>query len=135
MLSLVAGTFVTSQAQVKLPAGTEDILKNFITPPKIGDVGKTSTAIVDMLSSKLGGLASTQKKSALDAVTGFLNSKSKFLDLAKTSPADYLKKFNPLQSGLFSKLKTILGAAKFANFLNLKPTKNIATNVLSNLFF
>jgi hypothetical protein len=133
MLGLVAGTFTVSNAQIKLPS-TGDITKNFTAPPAIGDIGKTAGGIADLLGSKLK-LGGDQKKSALDAITGFLGDKEGILGLAKTNPADYLKKFNPLQSGLFSKLKGIFGAAKFADFLKLKPTSGIATNLLSNLFF
>ena len=123
-----------AHAQIKVPSGTTDVLKNFTEPPAIGDIGKTAGGIADLLGSKLS-LSGDQKKSTLDAVTGFLKDKQGIMGLVKSNPADYLKKFNPLQSGLFSKLKTILGAAKFANFMGLKPTKDIAGNLLSNLFF
>lgn len=131
MLGLVAGAFTVSNAQIKIPS-TGDITKNFIAPPAIGDIGKTSSGIVDELTKTLG-LNGGQSKSMLDEVTKFLGSKKDFLGLAKTSPADYLKKFNPLQKGLFGKLNTIMGAAKYASFLGLKPAK--AGNLLSNLFF
>jgi hypothetical protein len=123
------------QAQIKLPTGTEDVLKNFVAPPTFTDAGKTAGDITSLLTSKLG-LDGTQKKGTLDAITGFLGQKKGILGLATSNPADYLKKFNPLQSGLFGKLKTIMGATKFANFMNLKPSgKNITGNLLSNLFF
>ena len=131
MLGLVAGTATISQAQIKLPT-TSDVTKNFIAPPAIGDIGKTSKGIVDELTKTLG-LDGGQSKSTLDEVTKFLGGKKDFLGLAKTNPADYLKKFNPLQKGLFGKLNTIMGAAKYAKFLGLKPAK--AGNLLSNLFF
>lgn len=132
--ALLLGIQFASQAQIKIPGGTEDLLKNFTAPPAIGDIGKTAGGIADLLGSKLS-LSGDQKKSTLDAVTGFLKDKQGIMGLAKSNPADYLKKFNPLQSGLFGKLKGIMGAAKYASFLGLKPTKDIAGNLLSNLFF
>lgn len=126
-------TALTVTAQVKLPDAA-DAAKGFIKPPAIGDLAGTSSGIVTELTSKLG-LAATQKPALTDAVSSFLKSKSGIMSLADSKPADYLSKFNPLQSGLFTKLKTILGAAKFASFLKLKPTGNGAGNILSNLFF
>lgn len=133
--ALMAGTATLSQAQIKLPGGAGDVVKNFIAPPAIGDVGKTASGIADLLGSKLS-LGATEKKSTLDAVTSFLGQKKDILGLATTNPADYLKKFNPLQQGFMGKMKTILGAAKYAKLLGLKPSgSNVAGNLLSNLFF
>jgi hypothetical protein len=129
----LAGNFA-AQAQIKIPTSTDEALKNFTAPPAIGDIGKTAGGIADLLGTKLS-LSGEQKTKTLDLVKGFLGDKQGILGLAKSNPADYLKKFNPLQQGLFGKLQGIMGAAKFANFLNLKPTKNIAGNLLSNLFF
>lgn len=133
-LALMAGISTSSQAQLKLPGGTEDLLKNFIAPPKFDDAGKTASGIADLLAGKLK-LTGDEKKGTLDAVTDFLGKKKGFLNLADSDPAGYLKKFNPLQKGLFGKLQGILGAAKFANFLKLKPGGNGVGNLLSNLFF
>lgn len=135
-LFLAAALFCTSgvlSAQVKLPAAA-DAVKGFVKPPAIGDLAGTSSGIVKELTGKLG-LAATQQPALTDAVSSFLKSKSGIISLADSKPADYLSKFNPLQSGLFAKLKTIMGAAKFASFLKLKPTGNGAGNILSNLFF
>jgi hypothetical protein len=132
--AFLLGAFTITNAQVGLPSGTQDVLKNFTAPPAIGDIGKTAGGIADLLGSKLS-LGADQKKSTLDLVTGFLKDKSGIMSLVKSNPADYLKKFNPLQTGLFGKLKTIMGAAKYADFLKLKPTSNISTNLLSHLFF
>jgi hypothetical protein len=129
-------TITLSYAQVTVPAGVPKdasaVLKNFTKPPAIGDIGKTTSGITDALMSQLQ-LPGTQKSGISDAVGSFLKSKSGIMDLAGKNPTDYLAKFNPLQSGLFSKLKGIMGAAKFASFLKLKPAG--AGNILSNLFF
>ncbi len=132
--ALFFGALSITNAQVSIPGGTQDVLKNFTAPPAIGDIGKTAGGIADLLGSKLS-LGADQKKSTLDLVSGFLTDKSGIMSLVKSNPSEYLKKFNPLQSGLFGKLKTIMGAAKYADFLKLKPTSNISTNLLSHLFF
>jgi hypothetical protein len=129
-----------SQAQVSIPkidtkSMTSSALKDFVKPPAIGDVGKTAGSIVDMLGSKLS-LPASVKPQLLEAVSGFLTSKEPLTALADTNPAGYLAKFNPLQQGLFGKLKGILGADSFSKMLSLKPTgNNVAGNVLSNLFY
>lgn len=135
-LILCTITVSVANAQVTLPAGVPKdasaVLKNFTAPPAIGDITKTTGGITDALMSQLK-LPGTQKSGITDAIGLFLKSKSGFMDLATKSPKDYLAKFNPLQSGLFGKLKGIMGAAKFAQFLKLKPAG--AGNILSNLFF
>lgn len=126
--------FHSGIAQVKLPASVPTATSSFIKPPAIGDLGKTTSGIVSELTSKLG-LGDSQKPALTDAVGSFLKDKGGIMDLAGKNPTDYLAKFNPLQKGLFGKLKNILGAAKFANFLKLKPSGSGAGNILSNLFF
>jgi hypothetical protein len=122
------------QAQVTVPK-TIPSTKDFIKPPAIGDVGKTTGSIVDDLTSKLS-LPATQKPKLTDAISGFLTKKKDITGLADTNPASYLSKFNPLQKGLFDKLKGIMGASVFTKFLGLKPSgSGAAGNILSNLFF
>lgn len=123
-------------AQISLPkADASSLVKNFVKPPAIGDIGKTTSGITDLLGSKLS-LPDAKLPAITDAVSGFLKKKQGILGLADTNPTDYLSKFNPLQSDLFGKLKGIMGAAAFTNFLGLKPSGNdIAGNLLSNLFF
>jgi len=136
---LTAFCFV-SQVQISIPKiDTKSVssaaLKDFVKPPAIGDIGKTAGSIVDMLGSKLS-LPASVKPQLLDAVSGFLTSKKPLTALAETNPAGYLAKFNPLQQGLFGKLKGILGADVFTKMLGLKPSvSNVAGNVLSNLFY
>jgi hypothetical protein len=107
----------------------------FIKPPAIGDVGTTTNSIVNDLTSKLS-LPAAQKPKLTDAISGFLTKKKDILGLADTSPKSYLSKFNPLQKGLFDKIKGIVGASAFTKFLGLKPSgSGAAGNLLSNLFF
>ena len=123
-----------SQAQTIDPK-TISKTKEFIKPPAIGDVGTTTNSIVDDLTSKLS-LPATQKPTLTDAISGFLTKKKDILGLADTSPKSYLSKFNPLQKGLFDKIKGIVGASTFTKFLGLKPSgAGAAGNILSNLFF
>jgi hypothetical protein len=127
------------QAQLKMPkidtnSATSD-LTDFVKPPAIGDIGSTSNSISDMLTSKLG-LPASKKTDLIGAISGFLKEKNGIAGLANTDPAGYLSKFNPLQQGLFGKLKGIMGATAFTKFLGLKPSgSNIAGNALSHLFF
>jgi hypothetical protein len=135
---MAAFLVIYSNAQISIPkvdaSAAAKVATSFIKPPAIGDINKTTSAIVDQLTGKLT-LPLTQKPLLTQAISGFLTNKNTILALANTDPKQYLAKFNPLQSGLFSKFQGIMGAAKFASFLKLKPTGNIAGNVLSNLFF
>ena len=117
------------------PPKTIPSAKNFIKPPAIGDVGTTTNSIVEDLTSKLS-LPAAQKPKLMDAISGFLTKKKDITGLAETNPTDYLSKFNPLQKGLFGKIKGIIGASAFTKFLGLKPSgSGAAGNILSNLFF
>jgi hypothetical protein len=137
---VVAAAFinVSAQAQISLPKidgkTAASTLANFIKPPAIGDVTQTTGNIVSDLTGKLA-LSAVQKPALTSAISSFLQKKNSILSLANTNPAQYLSKFNPLQSDLFSKVKGIVGAAKFASLLKLKPAGTGAGNVLSNLFF
>jgi hypothetical protein len=130
---LVSGLLV--QAQITLPkTDPTALVKDFVKPPAIGDIGKTTSGILGMLGGL--GLTDAQKPKLTDAISGFLGQKKGILGLADKNPADYLSKFNPLQKGLFDKMKGIMGATVFSKFLGMKPSgKNIGTNLLSNLFF
>ena len=121
-------------AQVTVPKTTVST-KDFIKPPAIGDVSTTTNSIVEDLTSKLS-LPAGQKPKLIDAISGFLTKKKDITGLANTNPTGYLSKFNPLQKGLFDKLKGIMGASAFTKFLGLKPSgSGAAGNILSNLFF
>jgi hypothetical protein len=123
------------QAQVpQVSPGAVSGTKDFVKPPAIGDVGETTNSIVGDLTNKLS-LPSAQKPQLTDAISEFLTKKKDITGLADSNPSDYLSKFNPLQKGLFGKLKGIMGAAAFTKFLGLKPKGGGAGNLLSNLFF
>lgn len=140
MALAVVTCYSVCQAQVPVPktdptTGVPTAVKDFVKPPAIGDVEGTTNSIVNDLVKKLS-LPTGQKPKLTDAITGFLNQKKGILSLANSKPADYLAKFNPMQKGLFSKLKGIMGASAFTKFLGLKPSGgNAAGNILSNLFF
>jgi|GWRWMinimDraft_6_1066014.scaffolds.fasta_scaffold55147_1 hypothetical protein len=138
---LLSATWSISHAQISVPkidkstATTAAATQDFIKPPAIGDVGSTSNSMADMLTSKLS-LPNAQKPKLTEAFSGFLNNKKGIMGLAASNPTSYLSKFNPLQQGLFGKMKGIMGAGAFTKFLGMKPSgNNIAGNALSNLFF
>jgi hypothetical protein len=131
---LLFASFGICNAQVSVPKTTPST-KDFIKPPAIGDIDKTTTSIVDDVTSKLS-LPDVQKPKLTDIISGFLKQKKDITGLADYNPTNYLSKFNPLQQGLFGKLKGIIGASAFTKFLGLKPSgSGIAGNVLSHLFF
>ena len=127
-------SFGICHAQVTVPKTTPST-KDFVKPPTIGDVDKTTSSVVDELTSKLS-LPAVQKPNLTDVISGFLKQKKDITGLADSNPTNYLSKFNPLQQGLFGKLKGIIGASAFTKFLGLKPSgSGIAGNILSHLFF
>ena len=127
-----------THAQVPVPKTaptTVPSVKDFIKPPAIGDITKTTSGIVSDLMSKLS-LPGTQKSGLTSAISSFLTKKKDIVGLANTNPTSYLSKFNPLQKGLFDKVKGIIGTSAFTKFLGLKPSgSGAAGNLLSNLFF
>lgn len=131
---VLVASYSMCDAQVTVPK-TVSSVKDFIKPPAIGDIAKTTSGIVGDLMSKLA-LPSGQKSGLTDAISGFLGKKKDIIGLADTNPTSYLSKFNPLQKGLFDKIKGIVGATAFTKFLGLKPSGDKAAgNLLSNLFF
>jgi len=136
ILSIALFTMVASvSAQITLPKTDPTALtKDFVKPPAIGDIGKTTSGIMGMLGGL--GMSDAQKPKISDLIGGFLGQKQGILGLASKDPAGYLAKFNPMQKGLFDKMKGIMGATMFSKFLGMKPSgKNISSNLLSNLFF
>jgi len=131
---LLIASFEICNAQVTVPKTTSST-KDFIKPPAIDDVDKTTSSVVDELISKLS-LPAVQKPNLINVISGFFKQKKDITGLADSNPTNYLSKFNPLQQGLFGKLKGIIGASAFTKFLGLKPSgSGIAGNVLSHLFF
>jgi hypothetical protein len=124
------------QAQVPVPkTPSVSSLENFVKPPAIGDITKTSSGIVSKLMSSLS-LPGSQKSGLTDLVSGFLKKKEGILGLATSNPTSYLSKFAPMQKTLFSKLEGIVGQTAFSKFLGMKPSgSDAAGNILSNLFF
>lgn len=131
---VLLASYSMCDAQVTVPK-TVPSVKDFIKPPAIGDITKTTGGIVDQLMSKLS-LPKTQASGLTSAISSFLGKKKDIVGLADTNPTSYLSKFNPLQKGLFDKIKGIVGASAFTKFLGLKPSGDgAAGNILSNLFF
>jgi hypothetical protein len=127
--------FTIAKAQISVPKEATSVATSFVKPPAIGDIGKTTSGITDLLGSKLS-LPADQTSKLSGVISSFLGEKKGIIGLADKDPTGYLAKFNPLQKGLFSKMKGIMGATAFTKFLGMKPSgKNIAGNLLSNLFF
>lgn len=142
LLALGVSICSLTQAQINLPkvAGVplksaSSSLGNFIAPPAIGDIAGTSGKVVQQLTSQLG-LPAAQAGPLNNVVSGFLKQKQGIMGLAGNQPSAYLSKLAPMQKGLFSQMKGIMGAAAFSKFLGMKPKGSaVAGNVLSNLFF
>lgn len=98
---LLISSFRICHAQVTVPK-TAPSTKDFIKPPAIGDIDKTTSSVVDDLTSKLS-LPDAQKPKLTDIISGFLKQKKDITGLADSNPTNYLSKFNPLQQGLFWK--------------------------------
>ncbi|MFN9802380.1 MAG: hypothetical protein ACK54Y_01020 [Bacteroidota bacterium] len=141
LVLLCLGFSALLRAQISLPKtanltkAATSTLGNFIAPPAIGDITGTSSKVVNQLTSQLG-LPSAQTGPLNNIVSGFLKQKQGIMGLAGSQPAAYLQKLAPMQKGLFSQLKGVMGAAAFSKFLGMKPKGSaIAGNALSNLFF
>ena len=137
--SLVA-CYSICRAQVSTPplnakTATSPIIRDFVKPPAIGDVGSTTSGIVKVVSRQLM-LPAVQQTKLSSTISEFLGNKKGITSLADTDPDGYLSRFNPLQKGLFAKMKGIMGVSTFSKFLSLKPSgSNIPGNPLSHLFF
>src|SRR5688572_6862229 len=96
---LLIASFGFCGAQITVPKTTPSS-KDFIKPPAIDDTDKTTSSIVDDLTSRLT-LPAAQKTKLMDVIGGFLKQKKDITGLADSNPTNYLSKFNPLQQGLF----------------------------------
>ena len=65
----------------------------------------------------------------------FLTHKSSFLDLQKSQPTEYKKKFADEQQILFDQLKGALSPDQFRQLMDLKPPQASAENAMSHLFY
>lgn len=95
-------------------------------------------SIASGIMSKQGpslALSAIQKPKVLSTVTDFLNKKSGILGLAKSYKAQYADKLACLNTGLRDKMKGILTASLYTQFLGLKTKAPSPTNPLSQLFF
>ena len=91
-------------------------------------------AILSKLNTALT-LTDVQKTKLPDVITAFLNQRTLILPLANSNAKTYDTKLKSLHNGFYRKLKTILTAEQYARFLELKPTDNDTTNVLSQLYY
>lgn len=93
-----------------------------------------ASSILGKLTPALS-LTGAQQPKVQNVLTGFLKKKAAILPLQQSNPTAYTSKFSGLQTGIFSKLKTLLTLSQYTKLLGLKPKTNDATNVLSQLFY
>ncbi len=127
-----AGMVPATQAQNPIDKAAAQVP---VTPPRPAFNVKT---IANNIMSKLGptlALTAVQKPKVLSSVTDFLTKKSGILSLATSDKAQYAAKLAGLNTGLLDKLKGVLTASQYTQFLGLKPKTADATNPLSQLFF
>ncbi|SFD13270.1 hypothetical protein SAMN05518672_101636 [Chitinophaga sp. CF118] len=91
-------------------------------------------AIMSKLNTALT-LTDIQKPKISTGITTFLNQRALILPPANSNPKAYDTKLNSMHNGFYRKLKSILTEDQYTSFLQLKPTENDATNVLSQLFY
>jgi len=77
-------------------------------------------------------LTNTQKPQVASIVTDYLKSKANLSTLATTDASAYSSKLSGLNSGMFSKLKTVLTATQYAKLLGLKTSPTV--DAVSALF-
>jgi len=123
LIACILATFGTqSFAQLGLPK----------LPAKITDIAGSTTKISDKISTEVGGITKPEEKSLKDATSGFLGDYNNLLPKMKTDPTGFTAALNQLKSGYDGKLKTILGATKFAKFAG-NATGAAASKVLGML--
>lgn len=135
IVSIALGLAIGSYAQVSTSA-LKGVANKAATSAKSAglDVNSLSGDILSKLTTSLA-LTDVQKPKVTTLVTDFLKEKSGIMSLATTDKAKYFSKFEELTSKFFPKMKTALTAAQYTKFLGLKPTTNVASNALSQLFY
>src|SRR5574343_1628309 len=94
LLVAIALFSISAMSQITVPkvaAPAATTIGNFIKPPAIGDITKTTGSIVETLTGKLA-LPAAQKPALTSAISGFLGSKNSIMDLAGKNPTAYLNK-------------------------------------------
>ncbi|WP_291907815.1 hypothetical protein [Chitinophaga sp. CB10] len=94
----------------------------------------TAASIVSKLSKSLV-LTEQQQPKLLTLVTNYLQQKTNLQALKGSNEKAYQTKLHSMQNGLNTRLKALLGAEQFNNYLNLKPAAPDATNVLTYLYY
>jgi hypothetical protein len=116
--------------------GTTTMVQSCSVPSALNssNISSITNSIVNVLGTKLG-LNAIQSTLASNLVSQFLSSKLNLSSLMKTDPTKYASQLGAVQSTFMSGLKGGLQADQMTKLLALKPTKNDAKNVLSQLFF
>lgn len=101
-------------------------------PGKITDIAASTTKITDNIAKEVGGLTATEQKGVKEATSGFLGDYNNLLPKMKIDPSGFSSGLSKLKSVYDSKLKSILGATKFAKFAG-NGAGEAATKVLGML--
>jgi GTP cyclohydrolase III len=101
-------------------------------PGKITDIAGSTNKITSAIAKETGSLSKTEEKGVSDATSEFLGNYNNLLPKMKMDPAGFTSALDKLKSGYDGKLKTALGAAKFAKFAGT-GTGAGATKVLNML--
>ena len=129
-LLLAAFIFIAVGAHAQM-----DVNKPTVKTPASGlDPSITGRGIMDVLTPGLK-LDDNQNSKVTILVGQFLTSKSSFLDLMKSQPADYKSKFAQEQRSLFDGLKKELSPNQFKQLMDLKPPQASAENAIGHLFY
>jgi hypothetical protein len=85
-------------------------------PGKITDITGSTNKVNSSIGKDVGGYANGEEKGVKDATSGFLGDYNNLLPKMKTDPTGFTKSLDKLKGSYDSKLKSLLGAAKFAKF-------------------
>ena len=101
-------------------------------PGKITDIPASTTKVLSNITKELGSLTKDEETGVKDATSKFLGDYNTLLPKMKLDPNGFLSGLDKLKNSYDGKLKTILGATKFAKFAGDKLGAG-ATKVLNML--
>lgn len=119
----------TAFAQTNLASKLDQATKTATTTTS--GYAAQASSIATKLNTALS-LTNTQKPQVASIVTDYLKSKANLSSLATSNASAYTSKLTSLNTGMFSKLKTVLTAAQYAKLLGLKTSPT--TDAISALF-
>ena len=85
-------------------------------PGKITDIPASATKVSTSIAKDVGGFTKDEETGVKDETSKFLGEYNSLLPKMKLDPKGFLSALDKLKSGYDGKLKTILGATRFAKF-------------------